>query len=88
MTVSIPKLRDKAVHLEPSVRIGKNGITSGILSEIGVLLDKKELVKIKILQGSLEQSQKEELVKEVVEKTGALLVQQVGLTFTLFKAKE
>ncbi len=88
MVVSIPQLRDKAVHLEPSVRIGKNGVTSGIINEIHALLDKKELVKIKILQGSLEQSQKEELVKEVVEKTGARLVQQVGLTFTLYRAKE
>lgn len=88
MTVSIPQLRDKAVQLEPSIRIGKNGVTSGILNEIQVLLEKKELVKIKILQGSLEQSQKEELIREVVGKTGALLVQQVGLTFTLYRAKE
>lgn len=84
---SISKLRDSAVHLEPSVRIGKNGLTTGIVNDIKALLDKRHLIKIKILQGALEQEQKEELIGKVVEETGAILVQQVGLTFTLYKQK-
>lgn len=85
--LSIQQLRDKAVHLEPSVRIGKNGLTSGIVNEIKALLGKHQLVKAKILQGALEQEQKEELIGKVVGETGAILVQQVGLTFTLYKQK-
>jgi RNA-binding protein len=87
VTPSISQLRNKAVLLEPSVRIGKNGITSGIIQEIRSLLDKRGLVKIKILKGALEQEQKEELVEKTVKGTESILVQQVGLTFTLYKQK-
>ncbi len=85
MMESIAKLRDKAVHLDPAVRIGKNGITPGIIQEIRILLEKRQLVKVKILQGALEQEQKEKMVETIVKETQATLVQAVGLTFTLYK---
>ena len=43
-------LRQAAHHLDPTVWIGKNGITGNVIKEITHALDRHELIKIKILQ--------------------------------------
>ena len=83
---NISALRNAAVLLEPCLRIGKNGVTGGIIAEVSVLLKKRQMIKIKILKGALEQQSKEEIIARLVKESGAVLVNSVGLTFTLYKS--
>ena len=93
---TISALRKRALLLEPAVRVGKKGLTPSVISEIDALLSKRGLVKVKMLRASLggESSDdepeipvlsKDELSVEGAKKTHSILVQQVGLTFTLYR---
>ena len=84
---SLSSLRSKAMLLAPSVRIGKNGLTPGVVQEISVLLDKRKLVKVKMLRSSLEAAEKQKIIDAILKETGAILVQAVGLVFTLYREK-
>lgn len=82
--VNITALRDKARNIEPLLRIGKNGLTPGVVHEIINQLKKKRLVKIKLLKAFIEGRDKKEAARELAEKTEALLVQQVGFVVVLY----
>ena len=80
-------LRDAARGLEPVIRIGKNGLTPGMIGEIGAQLKQRRLIKVRLLQAFTEGKDKKDIAKEITEKTGAVLVQQVGSVVVLYKKK-
>lgn len=73
-------LRSKAHHLDPLVQIGKNGITDTVLGQIDELLERRELIKITLLQNTDEVAEdvaellEKELQCHVVQKIGRILV--------------
>ena len=79
------KLIEQAKLLEPIIRIGKSGLTAGVVEEIKKQLKKRKLIKIKFLRAALEKKDRKKLAKEIAEKTGAELVQQVGFVVVLQK---
>ncbi|HLC95853.1 MAG TPA: YhbY family RNA-binding protein [Candidatus Nanoarchaeia archaeon] len=83
--MSILIMRKRASQLEPSVWIGKNGLTGAVLNEIKVALEKKECIKVKILKGALEHSKRQEIAHSIVEQSGSQLVQLVGNVIVLYK---
>jgi len=64
------------------VRIGKNGITEGIINEIKRRLKDHEVIKIKI--GSKDKNRKEIALK-IAELANAKLIEVRGYTFILSK---
>lgn len=78
----LKELRVKAHALEPIVQIGKDGVTDGIAQEVLVQLKKRKLIKVKLLSAA---GDREKLTQELVEKTGAELVRQVGRVVILYK---
>ena len=79
----IIKLRQEAKMLEPLVRIGKNGLTEGMISEIKRILMKKRIVKIKMLRQFFEGKDKKDLASDIAEKTNSILVESIGNTLVL-----
>lgn len=79
------QLRSKAKSLDPMIRIGKNGLSPGAVEEIKKQLNKKRLIKIKILRAALKEQGRKELAKELAEKTGSEIIEQVGLIVVLNK---
>ena len=77
------KLKKLYKTLEPTIRIGKNGITTNTYPEIIKVLKKKSIVKIKILKNCEED--KEELIKKITIGTGSVLIHKIGKVFTLYK---
>lgn len=57
-------LRSEAHHLKPIFQIGKDGLSEVWLDEVLKALDKRELLKVNILQNSLVEV---EDVKEFIE---------------------
>jgi RNA-binding protein len=70
-----------------TVRIGKRGTTDPILQEISRQLDKREMVKVKILKTALASEDVGEVAQRVVAETDSELVQLRGHTFTLYRPK-
>ena len=82
---ALRELKAKAHNLDPIARIGKNGLNEAILKEINKHLKKRKLIKIKILKSALEKQNKKEILKEVLDKTKAELVQMVGFTISIYR---
>jgi RNA-binding protein len=76
-------LRQAAHHLDPTVWIGKNGITENVIKEITHALDRHELIKIKILQ--VEKKERVINIKKICMDTNAELISNIGNVLTLYK---
>jgi RNA-binding protein len=83
--MSAPKLselKSRAQLLKPAVKLGKAGASPELLAELGKFLDLHGLVKLRF-EGFKEE--RKTLSKELAEKTGATLVQQVGHTAVYYR---
>ena len=79
-------LRSEAHHLKPIFQIGKDGLSEVWLDEDLKALDKRELLKVNILQNSLVEV---EDVKEFIENNSdAQVIQTIGNVLVLFKKSD
>lgn len=76
-------LRSLAHHLNPIFQVGKGGVNLNMTKQIADALEARELLKVQILQNALED--KEEIAQQLVEGTGAELVQIIGNVIVLYK---
>lgn len=72
-----------ANKLNPSIIIGKGGITDNLISQVDVELEARELVKGSILKTALLDSKT--VCNELAEKLGAQAVQAIGSKFVLYR---
>jgi len=77
-------LKGLAHPLTPVVKIGKEGITKGVLETVQNELLYRELIKVKI--GSNSEVGKTDAALLIPQKTGSSLVQLIGKTIILYKA--
>jgi len=75
------ELRKKGSEIKPTVHIGKDGITDGLIEEIKIQVKKHKLVKIRILP-SVER-QKDEIANELAARSSSHLVEIRGNTVLL-----
>ncbi|ARU19684.1 RNA-binding protein [Ligilactobacillus salivarius] len=79
-------LRSEAHHLKPIFQIGKDGLSEVWLDEVLKALDKRELLKVNILQNSLVEVEE---VKEFIENNSdAQVIQTIGNVLVLFKKSD
>ena len=78
------RLKAAAQHLEPSVRLGKNGITGELLATLALALEQHELVKIRL---EAFKDQKRALARELATRSGSRLVMEVGHVVVLFRRR-
>lgn len=76
-------LKKLAHDLEPTVYIGKSGLTENIKKELEIGFESRELVKVKIQEGC--ELKAKELANELAEELGAEFVQAIGRKFTLYR---
>ena len=84
LTIKQKKFLKKLAHpLSPSVQIGKDGLSEGLLESIRTALAHHELIKVKISNNS--GLEKKEAAQSIPQKTGSSLVQLIGKTLILYK---
>ncbi|MHA1733957.1 MAG: YhbY family RNA-binding protein [Promethearchaeota archaeon] len=64
-------------------QVGKKGVTGASLEELGNLLDKWTVVKVKILKTVLAERRREAVAREVAERLSAHLIEIRGNTFII-----
>ena len=77
------QLRASAHHLSPIFQVGKSGVNSDMIQGIRDALEKRELLKVSILQNCEED--KDEVARILSERTSSELVQVIGHTIVLYK---
>jgi RNA-binding protein len=70
---------------KPTVWIGKDGLTPQLSSEIENQLEKKKMLKIKILKSALQQDTAQTIASKAAEQAGASLVEVRGHVFILYR---
>lgn len=72
-------------ELQPSIRIGKSGITESLVEEIDGQLTKRTIVKIKINRGLFERKDIEEVWNHLAKATNSTLVLARGNVGVLWR---
>jgi RNA-binding protein len=78
-------LRGLGHGLDPVVLLGKEGLTDGVVGALGEALETHELVKVKFGQNFPEDKQAS--AEEAARRAGAELVQVLGSTALLYRAR-
>ena len=76
-------LKSLANTLKPSLNIGKNGLSQSVLDQLDVQLEHEELVKIMVIQNSPVEAK--DVVDEILEKTNAEFVSQLGKKMVIYR---
>jgi len=76
-------LRAKAHHLQAIFQVGKDGVNDNMIKQLIDVLEKRELIKVSILQNCLED--KETVATQIREQTGAEIVQIIGNQIVFYK---
>jgi len=77
------QLRALAHGLKPIVRLGQNGLTEAVTSELDRALEHHELVKVKLAASDREARQ--EQLDALCQATGSVTVQSIGHTACLYR---
>ncbi|WP_077308533.1 ribosome assembly RNA-binding protein YhbY [Terribacillus halophilus] len=77
-------LRAEAHHLKPIFQVGKIGVNDNMIVQISEALEKRELIKVSLLQNCIED--KDEVAEAIAAGTDAHVVQIIGSTIVLYKA--
>ena len=76
-------LRSLAHNIDPTVYIGKAGVTGNVIKEIDQCLEARELVKIKLQEGA--ELDAKTVANELAPGLRAEFVQAIGRKFTLYR---
>ena len=79
-------LRSLAHNIDPTVYIGKAGVTENVIKEIDQCLEARELVKIKLQEGA--ELDAKTVANELAPGLRAEFVQAIGRKFTLYRESE
>ncbi len=78
----IKKLKALAHHLKPSVNIGKDGLTDGVVQSILEILETHELIKIKFQKNK---DSKNTISNNIVKRTKSTKISIIGNTLIIYK---
>jgi len=79
-------LKSKAQVMEPILQIGKSSVTTELISSVSEAIEKRELIKLHILQNCLDDPK--EIANTIAERTQSTVVQIIGKKIVLFKQKK
>ena len=77
-------LRGLGNALDPVMQIGKEGLSENVITSVNLLLEARELVKVKVLKNSDDDVRS--IADEIALKLKAEVVQVIGNIFILYKA--
>lgn len=79
-------LRSLAHHLEPLLQIGHDGITDGLVDAVSTLLERHELIKVRVGQGY--EGDRRDAARQLAAQLGADLTQTIGRVVVLYRPRK
>jgi len=72
---------------KPTIWIGKEGTSSQILNEISRQLEKREMVKVKVLKSALNEEETQKIASKIAQQTESTLIDVRGHTIILYRLR-
>ena len=72
----------------PTILIGKSGVSEEVLKEVEKQLEKRKMVKVKLLSTALKGGETKQIATRIAERTEASLVEVRGHTFMLYRRRK
>lgn len=79
-------LKGKAMTIDPIFQVGKQSVTTELISAIAEAVEKRELIKLHVLKNCLDDPK--EIANVIAERTQSQVVQVIGKKIILFKQKK
>lgn len=76
-------LRSQAHGMRPLFQVGKEGLTANWLKQVEDAIEKRELLKINVLQNAIVED--EEVIEYIEDNSQIRVVQKIGHVLVLFK---
>ena len=76
------QLKSQAQRLEPTLALGRKGLTKELLAELNAELDRRELVKLKF---TAFKDERKEMARQMAGLSDSSIVSQVGHVVVLFR---
>ena len=76
-------LRSEAHSIKPIFQVGKDGVNDNMVKQISEALERRELIKVSILQNCVED--KHVIAEQISSGTESEVVQVIGNTIILYK---
>lgn len=76
-------LKQLSHDIDPVINIGKNSISDELLKAIDDVLEKRELIKIKVLNNNTDDI--EIIIDEIINGTKCEFVQKIGSIITVYR---
>jgi len=73
---------------KPTIWVGKEGATSRIVNEISRQLEKREIVKVRILKSALKDEGAKNVASKIAQQTSSTLIEVRGCTLLLYKRRK
>ncbi|MGQ9460492.1 MAG: YhbY family RNA-binding protein [Candidatus Bathyarchaeaceae archaeon] len=73
---------------KPTIWVGKEGATPRMVNEISRQLEKKEIVKVKILKSALKDEEAKTVASKIAEQTDSTLIEVRGHILILYKRRK
>ncbi|MDV2451409.1 ribosome assembly RNA-binding protein YhbY [Xanthomonas hortorum] len=76
-------LRGQAHDLKALLQTGGKGVTPAFLAELEEVLERHELIKVKM--ASEDREARDAMIADIIQKTGSALVQRIGHVAILYR---
>ena len=81
------RIKRKLCSEKPTIWVGKSGATKQVIEQVSKQLERKEMVKIRILRSALRNDEAENVASKIAQQTEANLIDVRGHTFMLYKRR-
>ncbi|WP_020008497.1 ribosome assembly RNA-binding protein YhbY [Salinicoccus albus] len=79
----VKQLKSEAHHLNPIFQVGKNGVNDNFIVQIDDVLEKRELIKVSVLQNCIED--KDSIAEQISRRTDSHIVNVIGSTIVIYR---
>ena len=73
---------------KPTIWVGKEGAAPRIVNEISRQLEKREIVKVRILKSALKDEEAKSVASKIAQQTDSTLIEVRGHTLLLYKRRK
>jgi len=82
------RIRRELSAEKPTIWVGKEGAAPRIVNEISRQLEKREIVKVRILKSALKDEEAKSLASKIAQQTDSTLIEVRGHTLLLYKRRK